>query len=39
VWFDARKARALGMPVTPLDESIEKAVRWFRDHGYDRRPR
>lgn len=39
VWFDSRRARALGMPVTPLDESIEKAVRWFRDHGYDRRPR
>jgi dihydroflavonol-4-reductase len=37
VWFDTRRARALGMPVTPLDESIEKAVRWFRDHGYDRR--
>jgi len=36
VWFDTRRARALGMPVTPLDESIEKAVRWFRDHGYDR---
>ena len=33
-WFDCRRARALGMPVTPLDESIEKAVRWFRDHGY-----
>jgi dihydroflavonol-4-reductase len=37
VWFDTRRARALGMPVTPLDESIEKAIRWFRDHGYDRR--
>lgn len=36
-WFDCRRARALGMPVTPLDESIEKAVRWFRDHGYDKR--
>jgi dihydroflavonol-4-reductase len=36
VWFDTRKARALGMPVTPLDESIEKAVRWFRDRGYER---
>jgi dihydroflavonol-4-reductase len=37
VWFDTRKARALGMPVTPLDESIEKAVRWFRDRGYGSR--
>lgn len=36
VWFDTRRARALGMPVTPLDESIDKAIRWFRDHGYDR---
>ncbi len=34
-WFDAGKARReLGMPVTPLDVTIEKAVRWFRDNGY-----
>ena len=33
VWFDCRKARALGMPRTPLEVTIEKAVRWFRDHG------
>jgi dihydroflavonol-4-reductase len=33
-WFDCAKARALGMPQTPLEETIEKAVRWFRDHGY-----
>ena len=32
-WFDCAKARALGMPQTPLDVTIEKAVRWFRDHG------
>jgi dihydroflavonol-4-reductase len=32
-WFDCSKARALGMPQTPLDVTIEKAVRWFRDHG------
>jgi len=31
-WFDCRKAHALGMPRTPLDVTIEKAVRWFRDH-------
>ena len=31
-WFDCRKARALGMPATPLAETIAKAVRWFRDH-------
>jgi dihydroflavonol-4-reductase len=30
-WFDASKAvRELGMPQTPLDATIEKAVRWFR---------
>lgn len=34
-WFDPSKAvRELGMPQTPLDVTIGKAVRWFRDHGY-----
>ncbi|HTJ46362.1 MAG TPA: SDR family oxidoreductase [Kofleriaceae bacterium] len=33
-WFDTSKARALGMPQTPLAQTIDKAVRWFRDHGY-----
>jgi dihydroflavonol-4-reductase len=34
-WFDAGKARReLGMPETPLEVTIDKAVRWFRDHGY-----
>jgi dihydroflavonol-4-reductase len=34
-WFDAGKARReLGMPQTPLDQTIEKAVRWFRDNSY-----
>lgn len=34
-WFSPAKAvRELGMPQTPLDTTIEKAVRWFRDHGY-----
>ena len=34
LWFDTRKAHdELGMPRTPLRESIEQAVRWFRDHG------
>lgn len=33
VWYDAAKARReLGMPRTPLDETIGKAVGWFRDH-------
>jgi dihydroflavonol-4-reductase len=34
-WFDCSKAqRELGMPVTPLDVTIEKSIRWFRDRGY-----
>lgn len=34
VWYDNSKARTeLGMPVTPLEQTIERAVRWFRDHG------
>jgi dihydroflavonol-4-reductase len=34
VWYDCSKARReLGMPLTPLDTTIAKAVRWFRDHG------
>jgi dihydroflavonol-4-reductase len=34
-WFDNGKARRdLGMPKTPLRETIDKAIRWFRDNGY-----
>lgn len=34
-WYDCSKAHTLlGMPVTPLAESIERSVRWFREHGY-----
>jgi dihydroflavonol-4-reductase len=34
-YFDNSKARReLGLPVTPLEATIEKSVRWFRDHGY-----
>jgi dihydroflavonol-4-reductase len=34
-FFDNSKAkRELGLPSTPLDVTIEKAVRWFRTHGY-----
>jgi dihydroflavonol-4-reductase len=34
-FFDNTKARReLGLPVTPLRESIVKSVRWFREHGY-----
>lgn len=35
LWFDTRRAREeLGMPTTPLAVTLERAVRWFRDHGY-----
>ena len=35
VYFDNRKAvRELGMPVTPLHDTIERSVRWFRANGY-----
>jgi len=34
-WFDNGKARReLGMPVTPLRESLERSIRWFRANGY-----
>jgi dihydroflavonol-4-reductase len=33
LWFDCRKAHEeLGMPRTPLRESIDRSVRWFREH-------
>jgi dihydroflavonol-4-reductase len=33
VWFDCSKAhRELGLPRTPLVDTIERAVGWFRDH-------
>lgn len=33
--FDCSKAvRELGLPQTPVEESFEKAVRWFRQNGY-----
>lgn len=35
LWFDTRKARTeLGMPRTPLRETIAKSVEWFRSAGY-----
>jgi dihydroflavonol-4-reductase len=34
-FYDASKARReLGLPTTPLADTIEKSVRWFRTHGY-----
>ena len=33
--YDSSKAlRELGLPQTPPEVALEKAVRWFRDHGY-----
>jgi dihydroflavonol-4-reductase len=33
--YDCRKAiKELGIPQTPPEEALEKAVRWFRNHGY-----
>lgn len=35
LFFDNSKARAeLGLPVTPLPETLDRAVRWFREHSY-----
>jgi dihydroflavonol-4-reductase len=36
-YFDGSKARReLGMPSTPLRDSVERAVRWFRESGMAR---
>ena len=33
--YDCSKAlRELALPQTPVETALEKAVRWFRDHGY-----
>lgn len=38
-YFDCGKAvRELGIPQTPIEEALRKAVIWFRDHGYLKRP-
>lgn len=37
MFFDAGKAvRELGLPQTPVEEALERAIRWFCDHGYVR---
>jgi dihydroflavonol-4-reductase len=34
-WFDSTKAiTELGMPQTPIDETIQKAIAWFKENGY-----
>jgi dihydroflavonol-4-reductase len=33
--FDSSKAiRELGFPQTPIEETLEKTVKWFKDNGY-----
>jgi dihydroflavonol-4-reductase len=33
--YDCSKAiKELGLPQTPVEVALEKAVRWFKDHGY-----
>ena len=35
MYYDASKAvRELGLPQTPVESAIEKAVRWFRQNNY-----
>jgi dihydroflavonol-4-reductase len=37
MFFDSGKAvRELGLPQTPVEEALARAVAWFRDHGYVR---
>lgn len=37
-YFDCSKAvRELGLPQTPIEEALRKAVLWFREHGYVRK--
>ena len=38
MYVDCRKAvETLGIPQSPVEGALEKAVRWFREHGYDSR--
>ncbi|MGH7165110.1 MAG: hopanoid-associated sugar epimerase, partial [Nitrospiraceae bacterium] len=35
MYYDCSKAlRELGLPQTPVETGLEKAVGWFREHGY-----
>jgi dihydroflavonol-4-reductase len=37
MFFDASKAvRELGLPQTPVEDALERAVRWFKENGYVR---
>jgi dihydroflavonol-4-reductase len=32
----AKAVRELGLPQTPVEEALSRAVEWFRGHGYVR---
>jgi dihydroflavonol-4-reductase len=35
MYFDGSRAvRELGLPQTPVEEPLGRAVEWFREHGY-----
>jgi dihydroflavonol-4-reductase len=35
MWFDASKAvQELGLPQSPIEGALVRAVKWFREHGY-----
>jgi dihydroflavonol-4-reductase len=39
MFFDASKAvKELGLPQTPVDDALGRAIRWFVDHGYVKKP-
>jgi dihydroflavonol-4-reductase len=38
MYYDSSKAiRELGLPQSPIEKALEKAVRWFEDNGYIRK--
>jgi dihydroflavonol-4-reductase len=38
MYFDAAKAvRELGLPQSPIEDALGRAVAWFRENGYVRR--
>ncbi len=37
-WYDCSKAiNKLGLPQTPIEETIQKTVTWFRENGYTKK--
>jgi dihydroflavonol-4-reductase len=35
MYFDSSKAvRELGLPQGPVEAALERAVAWYREHGY-----